>query len=147
MRLVLHQILQAHALRALAERPRVPPAHKPANEIFNFYKQMKFVKVGQVKRRGNNMDIFQDEEKIVGYVETDSGGILIADLVWDVPVAHQERVKLDLELGRAKIPVKTVRVNGKRRLIIELDEAVSYVSINETVVVNDLPEDDGAKEE
>ena len=86
------------------------------------------------------MDIFEDEEKVIGHVETDSGGVLITDLVWDAPATHQKRVKIDLELGRVKIPVKAVRVDGKRRLIIEIDEGVDYISPKETVIVNDLPE-------
>lgn len=88
------------------------------------------------------MSDFQDKEEIVGYVDTDSGGILIADMIWDLPEATQKRVAMDLDMSNVRIPVKAVLHEGKRRLFLELDEAVSTLQTQEVVeVVTDNEEE------
>jgi len=78
---------------------------------------------------------FKETETSVGFVETDSGGILITDLVWDHPNTSQQKVAEDLDLGRVRIPVKAVLRNNKRQLIIELDDAVALEVGNDTVKI------------
>jgi hypothetical protein len=89
------------------------------------------------------MDTFTEGETIIGYVDTDSGGVLIADMTWDVPKNTQKRVALDLDMENTRIPVKAVLVDGRRRLILELDEAVNTLQVKETV---DVIDDDKAEE-
>lgn len=80
------------------------------------------------------MDDFQEDEKVVGHFDTDSGGILITDMVWDIPQASQQRFSEDLDLSNVRIPIKAVLLDGKRRLILELDEAVSTLPPPQEVV-------------
>jgi len=86
------------------------------------------------------MDIFTEKEMLIGFVDTDSGGVLIADMLWDMPSSTQKHLSLDLEQEKTRIPIKAVRTeDGRRRLIIEIDEAMSLFKPKETVEVTDLP--------
>ncbi len=78
---------------------------------------------------------FKETETTVGYVETDSGGILITDLLWDHPSTSQQKIAEDLDLGRVKIPIKAVLRNNKRQIIIELDDAILLEDGDDTVKI------------
>lgn len=89
------------------------------------------------------MDIFTEIETLVGFIDTDSGGIVITDMLWDVPANGQKRFSVDLELEKTRIPIKAIRTEGgKRRLILEIDEGINLLSSvqQETVEVVDLPD-------
>ena len=83
---------------------------------------------------------FSEKETIVGYIETDSGGVLMTDLVWaeDIPSVTQERVRLELDLDKCKIPVIAVRKGQKRYLIVSLDDAKDMPSMPEIVTVENI---------
>lgn len=87
---------------------------------------------------------FGSKETLVGHVETDSGGIIIADGLWgdEFPSVSQDRVNLDLNLGKCKIPVYGFSRNGKRYLLLALDDAEALPPIEGTVPVTDLPAKD-----
>ena len=90
-------------------------------------------------------------DSLVGYVETDSGSILITDGVWDktvIPLNTQQRVSLDLGLDRCRIPVHRVTLGGKKFLMIALDDAAPLTEGEDKIETEDpvkLPE--GEKEE
>jgi hypothetical protein len=72
-------------------------------------------------------DIFeQQKEIIVGHVETDSGGLLLTDAIWEsaLPPTTLDRISIDLELPAGKIPVIAGMRNGKRFLIIDIDGVI-----------------------
>lgn len=92
-------------------------------------------------------------DSLVGYVETDSGSILITDGVWDkttIPLNSQQRVSLDIGLDRCRIPVHNVKLNGKRFLLIALDDAVPLTEGDDKIDVEDpvkLPEEEKEEKE
>lgn len=84
------------------------------------------------------IDVFKEDiEQLIGYVDTDSGGLLITDMIWDMPKTSPKRTCLDLKLGQVRIPVKTVIKDGKRRLIIEIDEALDRTEDQDVVEVEE----------
>jgi len=85
---------------------------------------------------------FGSRESLVGYVETDSGGIVIADGIWgdEFPTVSQDRVHLNLNLEKGRIPVYGFSKGGKRYLLLALDDAESIPAIEGLVSVTDLPE-------
>ena len=70
-------------------------------------------------------DIFTSKENIVGYVETDSGTLLITDGIWDdrIKVSARNKVYVDLGMDRVRIPVIATKQNGRKFLLIPLDQA------------------------
>lgn len=88
---------------------------------------------------------FGSKETLVGHVETDSGGIIIADGLWgdEFPSVSQDRVNLNLELGKCRIPVYGFMKNGRRYLLLALDDAEPLPPIEGVVAVTDLPPKDG----
>jgi hypothetical protein len=88
---------------------------------------------------------FGTKETLVGYVETDSGGIIIADGLWgdEFPSVSQDRVNLNFNLGKCKIPVYGFMKDGRRYLLLALDDAEALPPIEGTVEVTDLPPEDG----
>ena len=73
-------------------------------------------------------DTFQEgKEKLVGYLETDTGTILLTDGIWndDIPSADQQRVYLNLGTPQIRIPVFGVIRNNKRYLIIDIDRSIN----------------------
>lgn len=85
---------------------------------------------------------FGSKEELIGYVETDSGGIIITDGVWGdaFPSVSQDRINVNLDLGKCRIPVFGFSKNGKRYLLLALDEAEDLPPIEGVVPVTDLPE-------
>jgi len=79
----------------------------------------------------------------LGHVETDSGGILIADGVWTpcMPTVVQERLHLDLGIEKCKIPVYGVTRDGKRYLVLSLDDMTGLPAIEGVVEVSGIPEE------
>lgn len=77
---------------------------------------------------------FSEEKKLVGYLETDSGTLLLADGIWkdNLPVIDQQALVLDTEMERTKFPVFAVMQGGRRYLLIALDnETISTPMTNE----------------
>jgi hypothetical protein len=71
-------------------------------------------------------EIFTEEETIVGYVDTDSGSLLIADGVWEtslVGVSDRNRLVIDVERDNIRIPIIATKQNGRRFLLIPIDAA------------------------
>lgn len=90
---------------------------------------------------------FQEgKEQLVGYLETDTGTILLTDGIWnsDIPSADQKRVYLNLGVQQIRIPVYGVIRNQRRYLILDVDAAVSNKRGNKKGLVSvediDIPE-------
>jgi len=101
---------------------------------------------------------FTEEQEVVGYVTTDTGGILIADSVVesDIAIPSKNVVSLDLQMDKRRIPIVATRQGDQRFLLIPLEQAVPITSPQkETVDTEDPVEipgktkdtDDGQKEE
>lgn len=84
---------------------------------------------------------FTNREQLIGYVETDSGGLVIADGIWgdEFPSVSQERICVNLGILKGKVPVYAVSRNGKRYLLLALDAAVQLPALEGLVNVTDLP--------
>jgi len=115
---------------------------------FPFKEPLKSVNVAKVIRRQKMDDVtfeFGMKETLVGHVETDSGGVIIADGLWgdEFPSVSQDRVNLNFNLGKCKIPVYAFMKNGRRYLLVALDDNEPMPPIEGTVEVTDLPSKDG----
>jgi hypothetical protein len=66
---------------------------------------------------------FTETEQHIGYIETDSGTLLLADGIWGpaMPSVDQKALVIDTETERTKFPVYTVMRGGQRFLLIALD--------------------------
>lgn len=69
------------------------------------------------------------EQKLIGYVETDSGSLLIIDGTWkdSMPAVFQKTVYLEdalVDEKRNVLPVHLLRNQGKRYLLIGLDDGI-----------------------
>ncbi len=73
----------------------------------------------------NPSDIFKESETVIGYIETDSGSLLITDGIWDsiVNVNPRNRVHVDLGVDRIRLPVIATKQNDRRFLLIPIDQA------------------------
>src|SRR5574343_1302157 len=69
---------------------------------------------------------FTENEQHIGYIETDSGTLLLADGIWAnaMPTVDQQALLIDTEVERAKFPVYSVTRGGQRFLLIALDTDV-----------------------
>ena len=85
-------------------------------------------------------------ERLVGYLETDTGTVLLTDGIWnsEIPSANQNRVYLNLGTPRIKIPVYGVIRSNKRYLILDIDQAIQSTKVADTVKVEDaeLPKEE-----
>lgn len=82
------------------------------------------------------MPTFEAKEKVIGYVDTDSGHLLICDGVWadSLPKTSSEKILMDMERDEPiRIPVLAFQKNGRRFLVIDLDGG-SLLKTGETVV-------------
>lgn len=81
-------------------------------------------------------DIFTEKENIIGYVETDSGTLLITDGIWDdrIKVSARNKVSVDLGMDRVRVPVIATKQNGRKFLLIPLDQAEGVVDTGGDVV-------------
>lgn len=81
--------------------------------------------------------MFTDNEKVIGVIDVNSGGIMITDVVWKsaLPLTSDQSVALDLELPQGKIPVIAVMRGGKRLLILDLDGMWKNTALEENVLV------------
>lgn len=79
--------------------------------------------------------LFTEEEKLAGYIETDTGTILVSDGLWEdrLPLSSQSRLTLDLGIERCRIPAYAVLRNEKRYLILSIDDAILASSDVENV--------------
>lgn len=66
---------------------------------------------------------FTETEQHIGYIETDSGTLLVTDGIWSpaMPSVDQKSLIIDTETERTKFPVYTVMRGGQRFLLIALD--------------------------
>jgi len=82
-----------------------------------------------------------ETETLIGYVETDTGGITIVDSLWDdhLPKVTQNRVILELGLDKCKIPVYGFKKDNKRYLLISLDDSIDTPSIEGVVPIDHSP--------
>jgi hypothetical protein len=88
--------------------------------------------------------MFTDNEKVIGVIDVNSGGIMITDVVWKsaLPLTSDQSVALDLDLPQGKVPVIAVMRGGKRLLILDLDGMWKNTTLAENVTVeNPVPED------
>lgn len=81
--------------------------------------------------------MFTDNEKVIGVIDVNSGGIMITDVVWKsaLPLTSDQSVALDLDLPQGKIPVIAVMRGGKRLLILDLDGMWKNTALEENVLV------------
>jgi hypothetical protein len=66
---------------------------------------------------------FTESEQHIGYIETDSGTLLLADGIWcsSMPSVDQQALVVDTEIERTKFPVYAIMRGGQRFLLIALD--------------------------
>ena len=66
---------------------------------------------------------FTENETHIGYIETDSGTLLLADGIWgpSMPLVDQKALVVDTETERTKFPVYSIMRGGQRFLLIALD--------------------------
>lgn len=89
--------------------------------------------------------MFTENEKVIGVIDVNSGGIMITDAVWKsaLPLTSDQSVALDLELPPGKIPVIATMKGGKRLLILDLDGMWKNTTLEENVTVeNPVPEEE-----
>jgi hypothetical protein len=81
--------------------------------------------------------MFTDNEKVIGVIDVNSGGIMITDVVWKsaLPLTSDQSVALDLDLPQGKVPVIAVMRGGKRLLILDLDGMWKNTALEENVLV------------
>ncbi len=96
-------------------------------------------------------DMFESKEKVVGYLESSAGGVLLTDGGWeeDLPLTTQESVALDLNIEPGKIPVIAVRKNNKRFIILAIDDAVQQSFLKDLVETTDqvvIPKEEKTEE-
>ncbi|RLI88004.1 MAG: hypothetical protein DRP01_00190 [Archaeoglobales archaeon] len=98
----------------------------------------------------NSTDIFTEKPTLVGYIETNSGGILMADGAWEesLPPTTDSRISIDLEVDAGKIPVYAVNHAGKRSLLINIDDIILHTSQEQVDISDpiDLPEEKEEKQ-
>ena len=91
---------------------------------------------------------FPAEETIIGYVDTDSGGLLITDAAWEsaLPRATHKHTAIDFgDIPSCRIPVYAKLVGGRRFVIIDIDAAQDLKVDTDTVAIDspaDLPPPD-----
>lgn len=71
-------------------------------------------------------EIFTEKETIVGYVESDSGSLLIADGIWEInlrEISRRNKIVIDIERDKVRIPIIATRQNNRRFLLIPIDSA------------------------
>lgn len=75
--------------------------------------------------------LFTETEQHIGYIETDSGTLLLADGIWgsSMPPIDQQALIVDTEVERTKFPVYAVMRGGQRFLLIALDSNTINVPI------------------
>jgi hypothetical protein len=81
---------------------------------------------------------FTETEQHVGYIETDSGTLLLADGIWgaSMPPITQQALLVDTETERTKFPVYSILRSGQRFLLIALDtNTVATPITNDEAVV------------
>jgi len=90
-------------------------------------------------------NLFTEEGKLIGYVDTQTGGLLIADGIWEdqLPRVDEKRISLDFALPESgSIPVYGALVGGKRVLLINIDDIEPFAHTDEVETEDevDLPE-------
>lgn len=85
-----------------------------------------------------------ENEILLGHVETDTGSVTIVDSMWndDLPKVVQDRLNLELGLDKCRIPVFGFKKNGKRYLLLALDDAEKTPSIEGVVPTTTENEDE-----
>lgn len=87
------------------------------------------------------MDVkFTETETLIGHVVTASGSLLLADgsVQTALQLSQLDIVHLDVDKEQTKIPVYAVNQNGKRYLIVAIDDALpANYDVKEHVDVSD----------
>lgn len=75
-------------------------------------------------------DVFTEKENIIGYVTTDSGTLLITDGIWEdrIKVNAMNKVSVDLGSDSIRVPVIATLQNGRKFLLIPIDQGEPIVS-------------------
>ena len=85
-------------------------------------------------------ELFTEKERVIGHVELDSGSLMITDGIWETSlgIAEKNRVVVDLNMDKVRLPIIATRQGNQRFLLIPIDlaEPVS-VSLDQTVSVED----------
>lgn len=85
-----------------------------------------YVNNGKEKPMPPKTEIFTEKETIVGYVESDSGSLLIADGIWEInlrEISRRNKIVIDIERDKVRIPIIATRQNNRRFLLIPIDSA------------------------
>ena len=74
---------------------------------------------------------FTEQEEVVGYVETHSGSLILADGIVEseIRLSHKSMVSLDLGMDKKRLPVIATRQGGRRFLLIPLEAATPIEEI------------------
>lgn len=90
--------------------------------------------------------LFSETEKLIGYITTATGSLLLIDGAFQTAVkaANRDIVCLDVEKEQSRIPVFTVMQNNKRFILVSIDDAVpaDYPTSERVEAISpaDLPE-------
>jgi len=97
----------------------------------------------------NPSDIFTEKEKVIGYIETDSGSLLITDGIWDniINASPRNKVTVDLGVDRVRLPVIATKQNDRRFLLIPIDEGEIISEDDSDTVTVDEPVDEPVETE
>lgn len=97
----------------------------------------------------NPSDIFTEKEKVIGYIETDSGSLLITDGIWDniINASPRNKVTVDLGVDRVRLPVIATKQNDRRFLLIPIDEGEIISEDDSDTVTVDEPVETEKKDE
>lgn len=93
-------------------------------------------------------DIFvEGKEKVIGYVSTDSGSIIVADGIveGDINTPLDRRVSIDLHAENTRFPLVATKQNGRRFLLIPVDageaipSAKGEASKDQVTMLDEIP--------
>jgi hypothetical protein len=92
---------------------------------------------------------FTEEEQIVGYVETHSGSLLIADGIVEseIRISSKSIVSLDLGMDKKRLPIVATRQGGRRYLLIPLEAAEPLENASGDTVTTENPAEIPKKKE
>jgi hypothetical protein len=88
-------------------------------------KVQSFLKENRMLNPEDTDQLFNEESTLIGHITTDSGGLLLTDSIWqDVIPKVKDQIIIQLDVPpRQRIPVRALRKDGKRYLLIAIDEA------------------------
>lgn len=90
----------------------------------------------------NANSLFKESETLIGHVILNTGTLLLTDGVWsdNLHINTEEKLAIDLNLDKVKVPVIAVRQNEQRYLLIPIDQGIPLdTPTTESVEVVDIP--------